>query len=382
MTRYRVFLILLLLVWPAGCGEPHGRGAAPLRQRPDRDGDRCRGELILVRGSAADRPSRTVSPAAIEAARQFTVAIRGRRSAYLPGADDGHVLASESAQAAPVHLCIEGSGVVIDRAGLILTNHHVVRDASELEVWVRGGGWLPARLVGADAYGDLAVISVDAQLCCAARLADADALRISQAVAALGHAPGDDVGAGPDALRGSLEGLHRSLQSALDPMHNRYYGDLLEATVPLEPGHSGGALIDRRGAVVGISTAAVTNRRTGRRTGYAIPMSAYVRSVIDRLARGRPVVHGYLGVLVCACSGDHEGVQIERLIPGGPADRAGLAVGDTIVRLASTPVRDAAHFSELVRSGTIGQPMPIQIQRDDRTVELTCVVQQHPSCHQ
>lgn len=340
--------------------------------------------VVTDRLAGPDRcnTTRAVSPAIIQAARLFTVAVRGQRRLDQDAPADDRVLLSEAGSPPPARTRVEGTGVVIDRGGLVLTNHHVVREATDLEVWAHGVGWLPAHLVGADAYGDLAVIAVDTRLCCAARLADADTLWVGQAVVALGHTPGDDLGEGPDAMRGVVTGLHQSLQSALDPINSRYYGDLLESTVSLEPGHSGGALIDHCGAVVGISTAAVTHRPTGRRSGYAIPMSAYVRSVIGRLARGRPVVHGYLGLLVCACPEDHGGVRVERLVPGGPAQRAGLQAGDTIIRLESTPVRDAAHLSELVRGARIGRPMPVRVQRDRQTVELTCILKPHPASRQ
>lgn len=393
MARYRVFLVLLLLAWSAGCGASHRRRADDARwQRGEHDGQ-CRGELILVeapsagsdlapgQSASADGPhwARTVPPAVIEVARRFTVAVRGQRRPDRKEPAGEHALVSEAEPTRPVPLCIEGSGVVIDRDGLVLTNHHVVRDAADLEIWIPSVGWRPARVVGVDTYGDLAIIKVDARLCCAARLADADTLRVGQPVVALGHTPGEDMATAADALTGRLTGLHRSLQSALDPTHNRYYGDLLESTVPLKPGHSGGALIDRSGAVVGISTAAVMHRRTGHRNGYAIPMSGYVRSVIERLVRGRPVVHGYLGLLVSVCAADGGGVRVERLVPGGPAQRAGLRAGDTIISFHSTPVRSAAHLSNLVRGGPIGQSVPVRVRRGRQTVQLTCVLEAHPS---
>lgn len=388
MSRLGGLTSLLILALSTGCAVGPQRAPDAARRQRDEPGERCRGELLLV---AAPRPDhdRTVGMAhgvgvvgvgrrAVDAAREFTVAVRAQRDTP-PSARCAAVFALEEQGDEPGLVLIEGTGVVIDRSGLILTNHHVVRGASVLEVWVGGIGWLPARMVGTDWQSDLAVILVDVVLPAAARWADVGDLRVGQAVAALGYTPGGDPGEGPEALFGRLTGLHRSLQHALDPIQDSYYGDLLESTVRLEEGHSGGPLIDQTGAVVGINTASVAQPSSGRRNGYAIRASAQVQSVIAALAQGREVSHGYLGVLVCTPAGRDPGVLVEQVVPGGPADCAGVRPADVIVRLAGSPIYSAAQLAEAVRSGPAGRLVRLGLRRGRQSIELTCTLHARPS---
>ena len=379
MTRLGGHAGLLVLVLAAGCAVAPQRTADTAPHRSDQTGHQCPGELLLVDAKRPidDRTAGSVSAAvagpAIAAASRYTVAVRAYRTT--PGDERSlDLFASRRGGSPPERILVEGSGVVIDPAGLILTNHHVVGGAAVLDVWAGGVGWMPARIVGTDAQSDLAVIAVDARLPASARWAEADTLHVGQAVVALGYVPGREHGPGPQALPGRLTRLHRSLQSALDPTQERDYGDLLECTVPLEPGHSGGPLIDRAGAVVGINTASVTHRRSGRRSGYAIRGSAHVRSVIAALCQGRDVSHGYLGVLVCADGGAEQGALVEGVIPGGPADRAGVRPADLIVGVAGSPVRDAAQLAEAVRGGPLDRAARLGVRRGRRRLTLTCTL--------
>jgi len=246
-----------------------------------------------------------VPAAAIESARTLTVAIRATRN----GPETGLTESGPVASASQCHLTnrtvsvprssrvrVEGTGVVIDRSGLILTNHHVIEGSTVIRAWVQDRGWVSARLIQADSAADLVVLAVEAEFPAAVRWSDVDELHVGQAVAALGYTPGSDPQEGPAVLRGRLTGLHRSLQSELDPSQRHFYGDLLESTVPLLQGHSGGPLIDRTGAVIGINTAAVTHQPSGRRTGYAIRASVFARSAVSELlvdpSATRPGSHG------------------------------------------------------------------------------------------
>ncbi|MHC4065887.1 MAG: S1C family serine protease [Planctomycetota bacterium] len=392
MSRLGGFTSLLALA--AGCAVAPQRPPDAAHQQWDDTSGHCRGELLLVDapppGNRATPPAVQAAAAnpdgkptgvgarAIEAARKFTVAVRAQRRA---SRDDRLFDIVTSTQHGDLlgRVLVDGTGVVLDRSGLIVTNHHVVRNAAVVEVWASCGAWLPARVVGTDSQSDLAVIAVDARLPAAARWADAGALRIAQAVVALGYTPGRDLGKGPQALRGRLTGLHRSLQGALDPTQDRYYGDLLQSTVPLEPGHSGGPLIDRTGSVVGINTASVTRRKSGRCSGYAIRASRHIQSVIVALASGRAVSHGYLGVLVCADAAGRRGVPVEQVVPGGPADRAGLRPADVIVRVADSATHTAAQLAEAVRAGPIGKTLRLDVQRGGQRLELPCALRARPS---
>ena len=383
MTRRGLATSVLLLLFAAGCGQPLARSADPARS-PRRGTDRpCKGDLILVdrqppdpyldsevaavwhaAGAAVEFPSE-----AVEIGRRFSVAVRAFRG---DPADDAHAEAPATSGAADLvdPVLVEGTGVVIDRGGLILTNHHVVRRTSDLRVWTPRHGWVAARVVGTDPLHDLAVISIDEPLLFTARLTRPGRKCVGSCVAALGFTPGTAPANGLTTLTGRLMGIHRSLQSALDPTLTRYYGDLLESTIPLQPGHSGGALIDASGAVVGLNTAAVLHRRSGRRAGYAIPMSDYIRGIITRLALGEPVVHAYLGVLVRTCDTHTRGVVIEEVLPDSPAARGHLQPGDTILRVNSTAIQSAAHLAELIRSSPPGCSLPLMVRREGCTRQL------------
>ena len=364
----------------AGCCPSGHHSTSTYYQSYDRDGVTSGADdLILVAGDAA------VPHSAITVAQRFTVAVHAVRTVP-PGESSAEVLASDggSPEAAdePLLRRSEGTGIVIDRSGLILTNHHVVHDSSDVRVWSPGSGWLTAQLVAADPISDLAVIEVAADLPVAARLGRGGDQRIGQAVAALGYAPGEPPLADrpePTVLTGRLIGTHWSLQGALDPAHKHYYGDLLASTVELQPGHSGGALIDRTGTVVGINTAAVTHYPSGHRTGYAIPMTTQVRRVVSRLSRGQTVTHGYLGIMVRTSPADRNGVAVERVIPAGPAEIAGVQPGDRIVRLGDSPVQNAAQLAAEVRAARVGQPVPVVVQRGWRQVNLVCTPTQRPA---
>ncbi|MFQ5492411.1 MAG: S1C family serine protease, partial [Phycisphaerae bacterium] len=136
--------------------------------------------------------------------------------------------------------------------------------------------------------------------------------------------------------------------------------------VPLQAGHSGGPLLDVTGNVVGINTAAVTHRLTGRRTGYAVPMTAGIRNLVQRMLTGQPVAHGYLGVTVCTCPIHRGSVTIDDILPNSPAHHAGLRSGDAIVRWNDTPVHSAAHLAKLVHAQQPGQTASLLTQRTGR----------------
>jgi S1-C subfamily serine protease len=384
MTRHGLSAAALLALYAVGCGRPLTGATDPAYQWRDGRKPGCRADLILVDvlPPAAEMPAdrdgsspsgHTAAPIPdpiLEQARGFTIAIRAIRDSASAGSQ-AVVTSSDQAAVPREPVLVEGTGVAIDRAGLILTSNHVVRRSDELEVWHPRRGWLPASVVGADPLNDLAVIGVDEPLSGAARLSAAGPNDVGCNIAALGFSPGAEPADGATALIGRMTGLHRSLQSALDPTLTHYYGDLLETTVPLQPGHSGGPLIDASGVVVGLNTAAVIQRSTGRRVGFAIPMSDHIRGIVARLAQGDTVVHSYLGVLVCTCEAHPRGVMIEGVLPSTPAARADLQPGDTILTVDDTAIESAAHFAELVRSKSPGGALPIDVLRKGHVRRLS-----------
>ncbi|MGB9624483.1 MAG: S1C family serine protease [Phycisphaerae bacterium] len=350
------------------------------QQRWEETGRRCRGELLLVHndGSLLPAPAFQCADdgpddaaclrlrAAADAARRFTVAVRAR----LPQ------------PAGPADAFGQGTGTVIDSQGHILTNAHVVGTADLAEVFIAGEGWASARVVGRDAWSDLAVLAADRLPPDHARLTDAGAVRPGEMVAAVGYPAGSRLAEPARIFLGRLRAHGRCLQGALDPQQKHFYAALLEAAVPLAPGCSGGPLIDSDGRVIGICTAAATDDAAKERLGYAIPISERTRPVIDRLVLGCTIEHGYLGMLVraaCATPPDGTiagptGVVVERVLADEPAERAGLRPGDIITHLGNDAVQDGAQLVQLVRTKPVGARVEMRIIRGNRPVSVAVTI--------
>lgn len=276
---------------------------------------------------------------------------------------------------------LDGTGIVIDAGGLILTNHHVVGDDNELLVRLPEGAWVSASVVGTDPQSDLAVIRTARPAKSIAELGDAADLRPGQPLAALGYPEGNVHRA--VTLTGRLSRRSRSLQGALDPAQRRFYGNLIESTIPIPPGCSGGPLLDGEGRVVGINTAVAVDPQTGRKLGYAIPMSARIRSIIARLGRGETIGHGYVGLLVRAESvaraGEARGARVERTITGSPAHQAGIQAGDIIIRVDGRPIRNGGELAEAIRGAADGRPIELHLLRNGRPAALTVTPSARPN---
>jgi len=236
-----------------------------------------------------------------------------------------------------------GSGVVIDGGrGLILTNSHVIRNAERIGVAFSDGRRFEAKLVGADAATDLAVLKVQASDLTAMPLGNSDALEIGDYVVAIGN----PFGLGQTATVGIVSALGRS------GLGIEGYEDFIQTDAAVNPGNSGGALVDIGGRLVGINAAIVGPSGGNVGIGFAIPVNM-ARAVADELIRFGKIVHGQLGVGVL----DHpaampvalqaqgpSGAMITEVPAGSPAARAGLQRGDVIVAVDGKPVVSAAQL--------------------------------------
>ncbi len=365
----------------AGCAASAHPGMDSAQQRWEETARRCRGELLLVRNDGSLLPAPALPSAdddgpddaahlrlraAADAARRFTVAVRAR--APQP--------------AGPADAFAQGTGTVIDSQGHILTSAHVVGAADLAEVYIAGEGWAPARVVGRDAWSDLAVLAADRLPPDHARLTDAGAVRRGEMVAAVGYPAGSRLAEPARVFLGRLRTHRRCLQGALDPEQKHFYAALLEATVPPAPGCSGGPLIDSDGRVIGICTAAATDDAANERLGYAIPISDRTRVLIDRLVLGCAVEHGYLGMLVRAAGATGQGetvagpagVVVERVLANEAADRAGLRPGDIITHLGNDAIQDGAQLVQLVRMNPVGARIDMRIIRGNQPVSVAVTI--------
>jgi S1-C subfamily serine protease len=255
-----------------------------------------------------------------------------------------------------------GSGFVITPDGYILTNSHVVAGAKEIKAVFMDGQKLSATVVGHDPSTDLAVVRVSAFGLPYATLGDSSTLRVGQLVIAMGN----PFGFQSTVSTGVLSALGRALRS----QDGRLIENILQHTAPLNPGNSGGPLVDSRGRVVGVNTAIIAKAQG---IGFAIPASTAKSVVPQLLAKGR-VERGYLGVIgfqrllsrrVVRFHNlkKDRAVEIMSLEPSGPAQKAGLQTGDIIVSMNGQDVTGPDDLFRLLTEWPLGRPLLISILR-------------------
>jgi S1-C subfamily serine protease len=216
-----------------------------------------------------------------------------------------------------------GSGAVIDRAGHILTNYHVVEDADEIQVTLAGGKLYPATLVGHDAEHDIAILKVDAPASELYPIAfgNSEELRVGQRVYALGN----PFGLEGTITTGIVSNLNRTLPSRVQ---DRELKSIIQTDAALNPGNSGGPLLDTSGRMIGMNVAIATKSGQNAGLGFAIPINRIARYVPELVASGK-ITRPDIGIV--AVMETPEGLQIVRTNDGGPAAKAGLR-GWQIVR--------------------------------------------------
>ena len=270
-----------------------------------------------------------------------------------------------------------GSGVIVSPKGYILTNHHVVEAADEIEVALIDGKKLKAKAVGSDPETDIAVLQVEGGPVPAITFGDADALRVGDVVLAIGN----PFGVGQTVTMGIVSALGRS-QLGINTFEN-----FIQTDAAINPGNSGGALIDSAGNLVGINTAIYSRSGGSLGIGFAIPASS-ARNVMEQIIQTGGVTRGWIGVEAREITpemgeslrlGTLNGVLIEGVLRGGPAERAGLKPGDVLVAIEGKPVKDPNAMLNLVAALVPGKPASIRLRRDNKDVDIQVAVGKRPT---
>ena len=254
-----------------------------------------------------------------------------------------------------------GTGFVIDKGGVIVTNAHVVKDAQQVQVRLEDNGdYRAADILGVDEQSDLAVLRVDAGAAATLkplRLADSDEVQVGDATLAVGFPLGLNRSA--SASSGIVSGVGRSLPAGNSPFKIER---VIQTDAAINPGNSGGPLLDSAGRVIGVNTAILTAGGGGSvGVGFAVPANM-VRQVVPRLASGRSAQHAYLGVSTREFQSG-PGAYLAEVVPGAPASASGLRVGDVIVAIDGEPVVIPEDISIAIEDRKPGETVAVEVQR-------------------
>ncbi len=262
-----------------------------------------------------------------------------------------------------------GSGVVFTDDGFLLTNAHVVGRADAGTVEFGDGGTTPFHVIGTDPLSDLAVARADGPTPPPVRLGDANGLRVGQLVVAVGN----PLGLAGTVTAGVVSALGRSLPTWAG-VAGRVIDNVIQTDAALNRGNSGGALATADGEVVGINTAVA-----GIGLGLAVPIDDTSRRIIATLLADGRVRRAYLGIATTpaplppefrARTGRHGGLRIVEVVPGAPADRAGLRPGDLLLTAGGESLTSAQALQRLMLADAIGQPLPLTALRADALVDV------------
>ncbi|MFE7635509.1 S1C family serine protease [Kitasatospora sp. NPDC057518] len=271
-----------------------------------------------------------------------------------------------------------GSAVVFTEDGFLLTNAHVVGHADAGTLAFADGTTSPFHTIGADPLSDLAVLRADGPTPSPVTLGEATGLRVGQLVVAVGN----PLGLAGSVTAGVVSALGRSIP-ARSGSAVRVIDNVIQTDAALNPGNSGGALATADGRVVGITTAVA-----GNGLGLAVPIDATSRRIVAALLADGRIRRAYLGLAGVPAplppalrhrTGQPTGLRIVEVVPGAPADRAGLHEGDLLLTAAGEPMGSAQALQRLMLADAIGRPLPLTVLRGEALVDVLAVPAELPA---
>jgi Do/DeqQ family serine protease len=270
-----------------------------------------------------------------------------------------------------------GSGVIVAPQGYLLTNQHVVEDATEIEVQLADGRQTRAVLVGSDAETDIALLKIELDALPVMALGDVRALQVGDAVLAIGN----PFNVGLTVTAGIISALDRK-QAGSSPFQN-----FIQTDAAINPGNSGGALVDAQGRLVGINTAIFSRNGGSLGIGFAVPVDT-ARAVMEALIQGGAVRRGWIGVEPRDLTEEladslglpvRAGALITGVLQDGPAARAGLRPGDVVLKLGNRAVRNAGDLLAAVTALAPDSAVAVTVQRGKQALELKVQLSQRPA---
>lgn len=260
-----------------------------------------------------------------------------------------------------------GSGVIVSEKGFVLTNHHVVQAADQIEVALADGRRAKASLVGSDPDTDLAVLKISLTKLPVIAFGRPSEARVGDTVLAIGN----PFGVGQTVTQGIISAMGRSRLGI------NTYENFIQTDAAINPGNSGGALVDTQGNLLGINTAIYTRSGGNQGIGFAIPADT-ARQVMEALITKGKVSRGYIGVEP-RDSPDVEGSLIAGVLRGGPADRAGIKPGDVVVAVNDKNVRNMTELMQTIAQIAPGSTAKLKIRRGKDSSDVSVAVAERPA---
>ena len=277
-----------------------------------------------------------------------------------------------------------GSGFVIRKDGVILTNAHVVRGATRVSVALRDGTTYAAKVIGTDDVNDLAVLKVDASHLPVSPLGNSSSLIVGEWAIAIGNPYGFVLAnTEPSVTVGVVSGVGRNLVAPPSDGGNGSYVDMIQTDAAINPGNSGGPLVDAAGEVIGVNSSIYSPSGGSVGLGFAIPINRAARVADDLLTHGsvrRPWIGVKPAVGQQRTPGEApaQGVKVAAVTAGSPAATAGIRAGDVIIRAAARPIRNAYDWEAELLELRVGETIPISVRRGGSDVTMNVRVADLP----
>ncbi|MHB1677929.1 MAG: S1C family serine protease [Sulfuriferula sp.] len=269
-----------------------------------------------------------------------------------------------------------GSGVIVSANGYILTNHHVIESADEIQVTLHDGRTLLAKVVGTDPETDLAVLKINAKNLPAITFARSDQGSIGDVVLAIG----DPFGVGQTVTMGIISALGRS------HLGINIFEDFIQTDAAINPGNSGGALIDTNGNLIGINSAIYSRTGGSQGIGFAIPSNLAAKIMRQIIDHGE-VIRGWMGVEVQDLTpelaesyklNNANGALIAGVLRGGPADHAGIQPGDIVLSANNDAITDSATLLNQIAALAPGRTISIKLLHHSKIITATVTIERRP----